>query len=145
MGETWFEVLRCISQLETLQLIGSGVKQVQTGGNSRTSESKSDLQNALAETSIQSVVVAVDKVFAESCKLDGNAIVAFTKSLCQVSTEELKSNPPRMYSLSKLVEISYYNMGRIRLQWSRVWSVLGEHFTKMGCSEDDSVGILFIL
>ena len=66
--------------------------------------------------------------------------MAFTKSLCQVSTEELKSNPPRMYSLSKLVEISYYNMGRIRLQWSRVWSVLGEHFTKMGCSGDDSVG-----
>ena len=32
-------------------------------------------------------------------------------------------------------------MGRIRLQWSRVWSVLGEHFTKMGCSGDDSVGI----
>ena len=28
-----------------------------------------------------------------------------------------------MYSLTKLVEISYYNMGRIRLQWSRVWSV----------------------
>ena len=32
-------------------------------------------------------------------------------------------------------------MGRIRLQWSRVWSVLGEHFTKMGCSNDDSVGM----
>ena len=41
-----------------------------------------------------------------------------------------------MYSLTKLVEISYYNMGRIRLQWSRVWSVLGEHFTKTGCSTD---------
>lgn len=83
-------------------------------------------------------------VFAESSKLDGNAIVAFTKSLCAVSCDELKSQPPRMYSLSKLVEISYYNMGRIRLQWSRVWSVLGEHFTKMGCSNDDSVGMFLI-
>ena len=44
-----------------------------------------------------------------------------------------------MYSLTKLVEISYYNMGRIRLQWSRVWSVLGEHFTKTGCSENDVI------
>lgn len=35
-------------------------------------------------------------------------------------------------------------MGRIRLQWSRVWSVLGEHFTKMGCSNDDSVGMFLI-
>ena len=71
LGDTWFEVLRCISQLETLQLIGSGVKQVQ-GQVKVTSESKSDLQNALAETSIQSVVVAVDKVFAESCKERNN-------------------------------------------------------------------------
>jgi len=30
-------------------------------------------------------------------------------------------------------------MGRIRLQWSRVWSVLGEHFTKTGCSTDESI------
>ena len=44
-----------------------------------------------------------------------------------------------MYSLTKLVEISYYNLGRIRLQWSRVWSVLGEHFTKSGCSNDDAI------
>ena len=36
-------------------------------------------------------------------------------------------------------------MGRIRLQWSRVWSVLGEHFTKMGCSNDDSVGMFPII
>ena len=45
----------------------------------------------------------------------------------QVSTEELAVQPqPRMFSLTKLVEISYYNMGRIRLQWSRIWKVLGK-------------------
>jgi len=31
---------------------------------------------------------------------------------------------PRMFSLQKIVEISYYNMGRIRLQWSRIWEVM---------------------
>jgi len=48
--------------------------------------------------------------------------------------EEL-SNPShaRMFSLQKIVEISYYNMGRIRLQWSRIWQVIGEHFNKV-CS-----------
>lgn len=61
LGDTWTEVLRCISQLETLQLIGSGVKQDQTGGPRMNPEAKSDLQKSLAETSIQSVVVAVDK------------------------------------------------------------------------------------
>jgi brefeldin A-inhibited guanine nucleotide-exchange protein len=45
--------------------------------------------------------------------------------------DELYSNPPRMFSLLKVVEISYYNMGRIRLQWSRIWEIVGEHFNKV--------------
>ena len=37
------------------------------------------------------------------------------------------------YSLTKLVEIAYYNMERIRLEWSHIWAVMGEHFNKVGC------------
>jgi brefeldin A-inhibited guanine nucleotide-exchange protein len=52
-----------------------------------------------------------------------------------VSIDELAIQPqPRMFCLTKLVEISYYNMGRIRLQWSRIWQILGEHFNLVGCS-----------
>ncbi len=58
-------------------------------------------------------------------------LVAFVRSLCHVSMDELYSNPPRMFSLLKVVEISYYNMGRIRLQWSRIWEIVGEHFNKV--------------
>lgn len=56
----------------------------------------------------------------------------FVRALCVISMEEL-SNPShaRMFSLQKIVEISYYNMGRIRLQWSRIWQVIGEHFNKV--------------
>ena len=36
-----------------------------------------------------------------------------------------------MFSLQKIVEISYYNMGRIRLQWSRIWEVIGDHVNKV--------------
>ena len=46
----------------------------------------------------------------------------------------------RMFCLTKLVEISYYNMGRIRLQWSRIWQVLGEHFNLVGCSKVSCAG-----
>lgn len=46
--------------------------------------------------------------------------------------DELYSTPPRMFSLLKVVEISYYNMGRIRLQWSRIWEIVGDHFNKVG-------------
>ena len=58
-------------------------------------------------------------------------LVAFVRSLCHVSMDELHGNPPRMFSLLKVVEISYYNMGRIRLQWSRIWEIIGEHFNKV--------------
>lgn len=46
--------------------------------------------------------------------------------------DELASpHHPRMFSLQKIVEISYYNMNRIRLQWSRIWQVIGDHFNKV--------------
>ncbi len=60
----------------------------------------------------------------------------------QVSLEELgNANHPRMFSLQKIVEISYYNMGRIRLQWSRIWQVLGEHFNKVGCNLNEDIAV----
>ena len=57
------------------------------------------------------------------------------KALGAVSLDELANVAhPRMFSLQKIVEIAYYNMGRIRLQWSRIWQVLGEHFNKVSKS-----------
>lgn len=73
-----------------------------------------------------------------SCGCCG-AAVEFVRALCVISMEEL-SNPShaRMFSLQKIVEISYYNMGRIRLQWSRIWQVIGEHFNKV-CNHNHAV------
>lgn len=69
-------------------------------------------------------MVAVDRIFTGSTRLDGDAIVDFVVALCQMSVDELdNATHPRMFSLQKIVEISYYNMGRIRLQWSRIWQV----------------------
>lgn len=77
--------------------------------------------------------------------MDGDAIVDFVNALCQVSEEELfSSHHPRMFSLQKIVEISYYNMGRIRLQWSRIWEVLGNHFNRVGCSGNEEVAFFAI-
>ena len=49
-----------------------------------------------------------------------------------------------MFSLQKIVEISYYNMGRIRLQWSKIWQVLGEHFNTVGCSSDEDISFFAV-
>ena len=62
----------------------------------------------------------------------GAVVVEFVRALCVISMEELSNTShARMFSLQKIVEISYYNMGRIRLQWSRIWQVIGEHFNKV--------------
>ena len=49
------------------------------------------------------------------------------------------SENPRVFSLQKVVEISYYNMGRIRMEWSRLWTILGEHFNHVCCPPNPAV------
>ncbi|XP_063968593.1 brefeldin A-inhibited guanine nucleotide-exchange protein 1-like [Lytechinus pictus] len=182
LGKSWLEMLKCISQLELAQLIGTGVKtkflsttssgSMGSGGQSSTvmigsspghqndmlesgdipsrmanldQKQIASLQEAMNKTSTQRFVVAVDRIFTSSTRLDGDAIVDFTEALCQVSMEELQSpTGPRMFSLTKIVEISYYNMGRVRMQWSRIWSVLGNHFNKVGCNPNEDVAFFAI-
>lgn len=139
LGSSWLDILKCISQLELAQLIGTGVRPEFLSGPGHKPPDPS-YKERIGQTSSQSVVVAVDRIFTGSTRLDGDAIVDFVKALCQVSLDEL-AHPghPRMFSLQKIVEISYYNMGRIRLQWSRIWQVLGEHFNAVGCSKNEDV------
>ncbi|KAM5134853.1 brefeldin A-inhibited guanine nucleotide-exchange protein 2 [Mantella aurantiaca] len=173
LGNSWHEILKCISQLELAQLIGTGVKTRYISGTGRDREGiKSytsggeefmgiglgtlvgggvdkkqiaSIQESVGETSSQSVVVAVDRIFTGSTRLDGKAIVDFVRWLCVVSMDELASvHHPRMFSLQKIVEISYYNMDRIRLQWSRIWQVIGDHFNKVGCNPNEDVAIFAI-
>ncbi|KAM9506460.1 brefeldin A-inhibited guanine nucleotide-exchange protein 2-like isoform 2-T2 [Salvelinus alpinus] len=173
LGNSWHEILRCISQLELAQLIGTGVKTRYISGVVRDSQAgikgfptggeefmtlglgtlvggpdrrqMAHIQESVGETSSQSVVVAVDRIFTGSTKLDGNAVVDFVRWLCAVSMDELASaHQPRMFSLQKIVEISYYNMNRIRLQWSRIWQVIGDHFNKVGCNPNEDVAIFAV-
>ncbi|CAG7719826.1 unnamed protein product [Allacma fusca] len=166
LGTAWLDILKCISQLEVAQVAGSGHRSNRDASKTTLTwaalagsivESSHDpmslnlnsldpsVKESIGETSSQSVVVAVDRIFTGSTRLDGDAIVDFVKALCNVSLDEL-AHPthPRMFSLQKIVEISYYNMGRIRLQWSRIWEVLGEHFNRVGCSPNEEVAFFAI-
>ncbi|KAJ8919644.1 hypothetical protein NQ315_006170 [Exocentrus adspersus] len=139
LGTSWLDILKCISQLELAQLIGTGVRPEFLSGPGHKPPDPSSKEH-IGQTSSQSVVVAVDRIFTGSIRLDGDAIVEFVKALCKVSLEELAHpGQPRMFSLQKIVEISYYNMGRIRLQWSRIWQVLGEHFNTVGCNPNEEI------
>merc|ERR1719209_2264521 len=78
------------------------------------SEADINFRESMTEASSQSVLVAVDRIFTGSRNLNGDAIVHFVRALCEVSKDEIsttsQSQSPRRFCLSKLVEISYYNM-----------------------------------
>ncbi|KAG9144559.1 hypothetical protein Leryth_010773 [Lithospermum erythrorhizon] len=84
----------------------------------------------------------LNHIFAHSQRLNSEAIVAFVKALCKVSMSELQSpTDPRVFSLTKIVEVAHYNMNRIRLVWSRIWNVLSDFFVTVGLFENLSVAI----
>nr|XP_027087520.1 brefeldin A-inhibited guanine nucleotide-exchange protein 1-like isoform X2 [Coffea arabica] len=84
----------------------------------------------------------LNHIFAHSQRLNSEAIVAFVRALCKVSMSELQSpTDPRVFSLTKIVEVAHYNMNRIRLVWSRIWTVLSDFFVSVGLSENLSVAI----
>ncbi|KAL5538293.1 hypothetical protein UlMin_042909 [Ulmus minor] len=112
------------------------------GGNaSVTSEQMSNLVSNL--NMLEQVGSSeMSRIFTRSQKLNSEAIIDFVKALCKVSMEELRSaSDPRVFSLTKIVEIAHYNMNRIRLVWSNIWNVLSDFFVTIGCSENLSIAI----
>ncbi|KAK3318075.1 hypothetical protein B0H66DRAFT_532586 [Apodospora peruviana] len=89
------------------------------------------------ESRSDDVIKGVDRIFTNTANLSGEAIVHFARALTEVSWDEIKvsgsNDSPRTYSLQKIVEISYYNMTRVRFEWTNIWDVLGEHFNRVGC------------
>ncbi|CAG9951697.1 unnamed protein product [Clonostachys rosea f. rosea IK726] len=152
----------CISQLDRLQLISEGVdenaipdvskarfKRTDTTDSRSSTQSRSKSRHRAStvtrgfsseiasETKSDEIIRSVDRIFTNTANLSGDAMVFFAKALTEVSWDEIKvsgsNDSPRTYSLQKIVEISYYNMNRIRFEWSNIWEVFGEHFNRVGC------------
>ncbi|KAI5315285.1 hypothetical protein L3X38_044461 [Prunus dulcis] len=138
LQEAWEHILTCLSRIEHLQLLGEGAPtdaSYLTGSNVETEEktSKPIGFSSLKKKELSRIQLQ---------RLNSEAIVAFVKALCKVSMSELQSQTdPRVFSLTKLVEIAHYNMNRIRLVWSRIWNVLSDFFVSVGLSENLSVAI----
>jgi brefeldin A-inhibited guanine nucleotide-exchange protein len=94
------------------------------------------------------VIRSVDRIFTNTANLNGEAIVHFARALTEVSWDEIRvsgtNDSPRTYSLQKIVEISYYNMTRVRFEWTNIWDVLGEHFNRVGCHANVNI-VVFAL
>lgn len=169
LKSSWREVLMCISQLDRLQLLSTGIDEgvipdmtrasIPSPSNARdNNRSRRSMQatkrprprsahsfrpEVADETKSTDMIRGVDRIFTNTAKLSSEAIVDFVQALSDVSWQEIQSSgnaeSPRLYSLQKLVEISYYNMTRVRIEWTRIWEVLGEHFNQVGCHNNTAV------
>ncbi|KAJ4813394.1 Brefeldin A-inhibited guanine nucleotide-exchange protein 5 [Rhynchospora pubera] len=137
LQDTWNAVLECVSRLEHITSTPSITQTVMQGMNQISRDS---VVQVLKELSGK----PSEQVFVNSVKLPSDTIVEFFTALCGASAEELKQTPARVFSLQKLVEISYYNMARIRLVWARIWMVLSQHFITAGSHQDEKVAMYAI-
>ena len=167
LKESWAEVLTCISEVERLHLIATSSKQgvdifvgesqlrVGAAGALSSPAAPAPTQVASGKEKNREVdsanagkllidVALIERVFINSANLNGDAIVDFASALRSVSEHELSSPQPRVFSLQKIVEITYYNMQRIRLVWSRVWAILSDFFIKAGCHANLGVSLYAI-
>ncbi|XP_022770305.1 brefeldin A-inhibited guanine nucleotide-exchange protein 2-like [Durio zibethinus] len=114
------------------------------GGNLAGAVTSEQMNNLVSNLNMLEQVGSseMNRIFTRSQKLNSEAIIDFVKALCKVSMEELRStSDPRVFSLTKIVEIAHYNMNRIRLVWSSIWLVLSNFFVTIGCSENLSIAI----
>ncbi|KAK0388860.1 hypothetical protein NLU13_5103 [Sarocladium strictum] len=110
----------------------------------RSNTSSHGVSTAIAlESRSDEVIRSVDRIFSNTANLSGEAMVYFAKALTEVSWDEIKvsgsNDSPRTYSLQKIVEISYYNMNRVRFEWTNIWDVLGDHFNRVGCHNNMNI------
>lgn len=106
--DSWFAILECISRLEYAVSWPAMTATIMQGSNQI---SRDAIIQSLRELSGK----PTEQVFVNSVKLPSETVVEFFTALCSVSAEELKQIPARVFSLQKVVEISYYNMARIRM------------------------------
>ncbi|TPX07965.1 uncharacterized protein E0L32_010296 [Thyridium curvatum] len=170
LRQSWKDILMCVSQLERLQLMASGVDantvpdvskarfmpptRENTGDSRRSTQRRHRPRANTASQAFSSSEIAfeltsdetvksMDRIFTNTAHLNGEAIVHFARALTEVSWDEIKvsgsNDQPRMYSLQKIVEISYYNMTRVRFEWTSIWDVLGNHFNQVGCNANEAI------
>ncbi|KAI8114546.1 hypothetical protein M9434_002668 [Picochlorum sp. BPE23] len=90
---------------------------------------------------------SIERIFANSTELDGESILTFMRALCAISQEELEhtgGSSTRIYLLQRVVECSYFNAGRIRLVWQKIWTVVSQHLVSAACCPDTYVAMFAV-
>lgn len=80
------------------------------GGNASGAVTSEQMNNLVSNLNMLEQVGSseMNRIFTRSQKLNSEAIIDFVKALCKVSMDELRSaSDPRVFSLTKIVEIAY--------------------------------------
>ncbi|KAJ2159606.1 guanine nucleotide exchange protein for ADP-robosylation factor [Coemansia sp. RSA 552] len=154
LSDSWADVLLCVSQLERLQLLtqapepGSATRESSEASvparaffGSRSSVSVPLSALAKLDPGSQTLVVSGDRLFTASRHLSGAGIVDFVRALSGVAWGEIGTGGGRLFSMTKIVEIAYYNMDRIRVEWSQIWAILGPLFDRVGANPDERAAL----
>jgi brefeldin A-inhibited guanine nucleotide-exchange protein len=149
MNKSWIHIIKAISQLEKMQrTILQTNSDVHKHSDPNIPKPSQLLLEFCNELETQTSVVVITRIFERSTKLSGQSIQHFFKAVCQTSLDEvgldLKGNKnsdkvPSMYLLQKIVEISDYNMGRIRFEWIQIWRILQPYFHLVASHPDVNV------
>lgn len=88
---------------------------------------------------------AIERVFASSTRLDSDEIIAYASAVASVSRAELWKEdgspviPGKIFALLRLTEVAATNMTRVRLVWSKLWTVVAEHLIEGVKHPDEKV------
>ena len=114
----------------------------------------------------------IDNVFQSTVKLSANSLAHFIEQIVAVSYSEIDGvtqqgitgvatsapnkgkmggsahggeDGPSIFSLQRLVEVADYNMDvRPRIVWTKVWGIIAEYFSKIGCHRNAMVSVFAI-
>ena len=88
---------------------------------------------------------AIERVFALSTRFDSDEILAYATAVVTVSRHGLWNSdgsprvPAKVFALLRLTEVAATNMSRVRLVWSKLWSVVAEHLVESVKHSDEKV------
>ena len=159
LNSGWKTVLTSISQYERIceqqgnsgtdEILGIATSPKMTPKKERFKKkavmSPAQVSASIVDTFGSTCTSNIVQVYENSGNLSSTAVVHFVKALCEVSSQELESKlSPRVYSLTKIVEVAHYNMNRVRIVWSRIWSILADYFIFVGCHSSLNVAMYAI-
>ena len=132
LRKSWRHVLYCLSRLDYLHLVHSGVES--TLVVDKDTQSSSTMASAISPQE-------TDYIFSLSATLDDDAVVEFVQQLIEVSKGEISDEHPRIFSLQAIVTVADVNMTRVRLTWARMWAAMQEHFISAGLHSNQQIAI----